>query len=213
MEKLACPLCGTAAADEFSAEKRRKYLQCRACGLVFVPPAQHLSAKDEKQRYDLHQNSPGDDGYRRFLGRLFHPLHQRLTPGGHGLDFGSGPAPTLSRMFEDAGHSVALFDPFYEDVPAALNSQYDFITATEVAEHLREPGKELDRLWACLKPGGWLGIMTKFAPDRAAFSRWQYKNDLTHICFYSREAFAWLADAWNAELIIPEEDVALFRRK
>ena len=31
-------------------------------------------------------------------------------------------------------------------------------TATEVVEHLRHPGKELDRLWSLLKPGGNLGI-------------------------------------------------------
>jgi len=212
IEKLACPLCGATAAGEFSADKRRNYLQCRVCCLVFVPASQCLSSEDEKKRYDLHQNSPDDAGYRRFLGRLFFPLHERLAPGSSGLDFGSGPAPTLSRMFEEAGHSMILFDPYYENVPAVLNRQYDFITVSEVVEHLREPGRELDRLWVCLKRGGWLRIMTRFIVDRAVFPRWHYKNDLTHISFFSRAVFTWLAAEWNADVTFPEEDVVLFRK-
>jgi len=213
METLFCPLCRSQTVSEFLSDKRRDYLRCGACSLVFVPAVQHLSTVDEKKRYDLHQNATGDAGYRRFLSRLFLPLQQRLAPGSSGLDFGSGPAPTLSRMFEEAGHSMTLYDLYYEQVLAALDKQYDFITASEVAEHLRDPRKDLDGLWACLKRGGWLGIMTKFSPDRDVFSRWYYKDDPTHICFFSRETVAWLAAAWNAELIIPEDDVALFRKR
>jgi hypothetical protein len=209
----ACPLCRTGAVGEYYQDKRRNYLRCTECGLVFVPSSQFLSAADEKKRYDLHRNSPDDADYCRFLGRLFIPLHQRLAPGSIGLDFGSGPEPVLSRMFAEAGHSMTIFDHYYEHVPAALERQYDFITASEVVEHLREPGKELDRLWACLKRNGWLGIMTKFAVGRAAFPEWHYKNDLTHICFFCPEAFTWLAAAWNADLIFPDDDVVLLQKR
>jgi hypothetical protein len=210
---MVCPLCRASGVSEFSRDKRRHYLSCTVCGLIFVPPAQFLSAADEKKRYDLHQNSPDDAGYRRFLGRLFIPLQQRLAPGSSGLDFGSGPEPTLSGMFEETGHSMTIYDHYYERVPGALEQRYDFITASEVVEHLREPAKELDRLWACLKRGGWLGIMTKFAVDQAAFPRWHYKNDLTHVCFFSRRAFVWLSSAWNADLAFPDDDVVLFQKR
>jgi len=212
-EKAACPLCRGNGVCNFFADKRRDYLHCPVCGLVFVPHSQFLSREDEKKRYDLHRNSPADAEYRRFLSRLLLPLEHRLAPGSSGLDFGSGPAPTLSRMFEEAGHRVTLFDPYYENAPAALDKQYDFITASEVAEHLREPRKELDRLWACLKHGGWLGIMTKFAAGRDEFPRWYYKDDPTHICFFSRATFAWLAHRWNADLVIPESDVVLLNKR
>jgi SAM-dependent methyltransferase len=180
--------------------------------MVFVPPRQFLSAEDEKKRYDLHQNSPQDLNYRRFLSRLFIPLQKYLTPGSHGLDFGSGPEPTLSRMLEEAGHRMTLFDHFYEPAPAALEQQYDFITATEVVEHLRDPQKELERLWTCLKQGGWLGIITHTAVGQDAFPQWYYKNDLTHICFFSGKTFAWLALRWNAEVVFADSDVVLFRK-
>jgi SAM-dependent methyltransferase len=198
---------------EFWRDKRRDYLCCKVCGMLFVPPRQFLSVEDEKKRYDLHQNSPLDLKYRRFLSRLFIPLEQCLAPGSFGMDFGSGPEPTLSRMFEEAGHSMTIFDRYYEPVPAVLKKQYDFITASEVVEHLHDPRQELERLWACLKPGGRLGIMTRPAVEQDAFPAWHYKNDLTHVCFFSTATFTWLAVRWNADLTSPGRDVALFHKR
>jgi len=108
---------------------------------------------------------------------------------------------------------MTTFDYFYNIDPSALSRQYDFITATEVVEHLHNPGKELDRLWACLKSDGYLGIMTKFAVEQEHFSQWYYKNDRTHVCFFPRPTFAWLAGRWNAELSFYDDDVVIFRKK
>jgi 2-polyprenyl-3-methyl-5-hydroxy-6-metoxy-1,4-benzoquinol methylase len=177
---------------------------------VFVPSIHFLSAKKEKAEYDLHRNTPADQGYRKFLNRIFMPMQKRLAPGSRGLDFGCGPGPTLSLMFEEIGHSVAIYDQFYEREASVLKGQYDFITATEVVEHLHDPRKELDRLWSCLKPGGSLGVMTKLVLDRKAFARWHYKNDLTHVCFFSRSTFEWLATRWQAELTFSGKDVVIF---
>lgn len=171
-----------------------------------------MSAADEKSRYDLHQNSSEDPNYRRFLGRILTPLAQRLKPGKCGLDFGCGPEPLLSRMFQEAGYPMTTFDHFYNNDPSALSKKYDFITATEVVEHFHDPEKELNRLWACLKPGGHLGIMTKFAVSQRDFSQWHYKNDATHVCFFSEQTVTWLADQWNAELSFHEGDVVLFQK-
>jgi hypothetical protein len=194
-------------------DEARDYFQCRTCSLVFVPPAQFLSLEAEKARYDLHQNSPQDAEYRKFLSRLLIPMCQRLAPGSHGLDFGSGPGPTLSLMFREKGHSMAIYDPFYAQDSSALEREYDFITLTEVAEHLREPGKELDKLWSILKPGGLLGIMTKLVPTEEDFARWHYRNDITHVCFFSRTTFEWLAVKWHAEPTLIDKDVILFSSK
>ena len=195
---------------EFHRDKRRDYFLCPMCKLVFVPSVQFLSAKEEKAEYDLHRNTPVDQGYREFLSRIFIPMQKRLAPGSRGLDFGCGPGPTLSLMFEEIGHSVAIYDHFYARKASVLEGQYDFVTATEVVEHLHNPRKELDRLWSCLKPGGSLGVMTKLVLDRKAFARWHYKNDLTHVCFFSRSTFEWLATRWQAELTFSGKDVIIF---
>ena len=207
-----CPLCGGPETSPYSRDDRREFLECRACGLVFVPSRYFLAPEEEHKRYDLHRNSPDDEGYLRFLGRLVAPLRERVPAGGRGLDFGSGPSPVLTRLLEQAGYPMTRFDLYYAADRHALERQYDFIAACEVLEHLREPGAELARLWSCLKPRGWLGIMTKLVAGPEEFSGWHYKNDLTHICFYSAGTFAWLAEKWKAELSFPERDVALFRK-
>jgi len=180
--------------------------------MTYVPPSQHLSPESEKAEYDKHQNSPDDAGYRKFLSRLFIPLQERLSPGSHGLDFGSGPGPTLSLMFEEAGHQVGLFDPFYAPDTQTLQGHYDFITASEVLEHLHDPAAELALLWSLLRPGAWLGIMTKLALDQSAFSRWHYKNDPTHVCFFSLQTMEWLAEKWQTEVQTIGKDVFLFQK-
>ena len=206
-----CPLCREAATGIFY-EDHRVYYRCSICCLVFVSPAQRLSASAEKAEYDRHQNSPQDPRYRQFLQRLFDPLAARLAPTSQGLDFGSGPGPTLSVMFQESGHRMNIFDPFYAPDEQVFQQQYDFITASEVVEHLHDPARDLERLWSCLKSGGLLGIMTKRVIDREAFARWHYKADPTHVCFFALETFVWLAERWHADLAVPGNDVVVFTR-
>jgi len=207
-----CPLCQLAPGEPFAQDAKRHYLQCPICRLVFVPADYFLTPEAEKKVYDQHQNSPDDLGYRRFLSRLFTPLSQRLPPNSHGLDFGSGPGPTLSVMFQEIGHSMAIYDPFYAPDPTPLSQMYDFVTATEVVEHLHTPHQELDLLWSRLQPGGTLGIMTKRVLNAEAFPQWHYKNDPTHVSFFSAETFEWLAQHWGADLTFIGKDVVLFAK-
>jgi hypothetical protein len=186
LSKEKCPLCSSADIDEFHSDEKREYLQCGVCYLIFVPAKYFLSKQAEKQRYDNHQNSPADSNYRKFLNVIFHPMQEKLLPESWGLDFGSGPGPTLSVMFQESGHKVAIYDYFYAQDVSVFQKEYDFITATEVLEHLHHPREELDRLWTCLKPGGKLGIMTKLVSNQDYFHSWYYKNELTHICFFQK---------------------------
>lgn len=214
-----CPLCASWGGLKFFegrngafSDRPRNFFRCGTCHLIFADATQFLSKQAEKAEYDLHQNSPQDMGYRRFLGRLFEPMQARIGAGSRGLDFGSGPGPTLSVMFEEAGYSMALYDPLYAANTAVLNQVYDFVVATEVVEHLHHPWEDLTRVWNCLKPGGILGIMTKLARDQAAFTTWHYKDDLTHVCFFSRETFQWLSDRWQAQLTFIGNDVILLEK-
>ena len=212
VDGATCPLCSGQQIHAYHRDKRRLYLRCARCLLVFVPSAYHLSPMQEKAEYDRHENSPADQGYRDFLSRLADPLLERLPRRAHGLDFGSGPGPTLSVMLEERGHEVALYDPFYANDSTALETTYDFITASEVVEHLPAPGIELERLWGLLRPGGTLGLMTKRARDQAAFASWHYKADPTHISFFSRESFEYLGAEWKAKPVFVGPDVVFFRK-
>lgn len=207
-----CPLCKSPKADPYAQDAVRSYLQCSGCGLVFVPAHQQLSKRDEKAQYDFHQNDSNDLGYRKFLSRLASPMLERLGPLKQGLDFGSGPGPTLSLIFEEAGHTMHLFDVYYANDPTVFDASLDFITASEVIEHLSNPAIELNRLWACLKRGGLLGIMTKRVTDKDAFKKWHYKNDPTHISFFSEKTFNWLGDEWGCVPEFVDSDVAIFKK-
>ena len=211
-ESPHCPLCSAPDTIDYWQDRRRSYRQCTRCELVLVPPQFHLTPVQERAEYDLHQNDPDDEGYRQFPSRLALPLLERLSAGSHGLDFGCGPGPALARMLEESGHRVALYDVFYAPDDSVLAGCYDFITATEVVEHLAAPGAELERLWLLLKPGGWLGVMTKLVRDRDAFAGWHYKNDPTHISFFSRPSWRWWAGQVGAGLTFLGDDVMLLQK-
>ena len=207
-----CPLCG-GAGQLFWQDKNRPYRRCVTCLLVFVPPDYHLSREAEHQVYLQHQNDPGDAGYRRFLSRIYLPVRERIPQDARGLDYGSGPGPTLSVMFEESGAAMALYDPFFAPDRTTLGGEYDFVTASEVVEHFRQPGRDFRQMWRCLKPGGFLGIMTKRVQNLSAFQKWHYILDPTHVAFFSRETFEWLAGEWGSEAEFVDKDVVLFRKK
>ncbi|MFO7845255.1 MAG: class I SAM-dependent methyltransferase [Balneolaceae bacterium] len=217
MKNQTCVLCGSEQTewihkDDTRMEYMRDYYLCNTCGLIFVPPEQRLSAEEEHSRYEQHENDPGDPRYRKFLSRMFEPMAERIKPQSYGLDFGSGPGPTLNLMFEEAGHTVRIYDPFYADDPSVFEDRYDFITTTETAEHLYNPLMELGRLWACLKPCGYLGVMTRRWSTVEEFKNWHYKNDDTHVIFFHEDTFRWLNERWNARLEIFERDVVIFEK-
>ncbi len=209
---MLCPLCENPHNVFFLQDRRRVYWRCQQCLLVFVPAFWHLDSGAEKAEYDLHRNDPEDTGYRCFLLRLSVPLCERLPVAARGLDFGSGPGPTLAPMLVESGFRMALYDPCYAPDSSVLEECYDFITCSEVVEHFRLPGREFCRLWSLLVPGGWLGIMTKLVIDRQAFARWHYKNDPTHVAFFCRDTFGFLAKTLNAHLEIIEPDVILLQK-
>jgi Methyltransferase domain len=207
-----CPLCREVSAELFLQDVVRCYFRCGNCALVHVPAEYFLSRAGERAQYDQHENDPGDPRYRRFLSRLCRPMLSRLGPHSSGLDFGSGPGPTLSVMLAEAGHLVRLFDPFYALDTAVFDEQYDFITASEVVEHLHDPAFELQRLWDCLKPGGLLGVMTSLLDGQSSFADWHYIRDPTHVCFYSAFTWQWLAEQWRTRAEIIDNKVILLQR-
>lgn len=208
----ACPLCAAASPQPYYRDAERVWLRCATCDLVFVPPAHHLGPAAEKAQYDLHHNDASDLGYRRFLSRLADPMLARLPPGSAVLDFGSGPGPTLSVMLAEAGHRVAIYDPFYAPDRAVLRRVYRAVTATEVIEHFAHPGAELAALWRAVEPGGWLGVMTRFRPTRDRFAGWHYRREPTHIALYSEHTLRWIAAWLAADLTLVAPDVGIFEK-
>ncbi|OPX55727.1 Methyltransferase domain-containing protein [Oceanospirillum multiglobuliferum] len=208
-----CPLCQHSATTLFFKDPKRHYWQCAVCALVFVAKAEQLSHEEEKAFYGFHENDPNDQGYRRFLDRMALPMQQRVAKGAKGLDFGSGPGPTLSVMLQERGYQMKIFDPYFANQPEVLTESYDFITSTEVFEHLSAPHLIIEQLLSLLKPEGYLGVMTKRLVAPAHFSGWHYKNDPTHISFYADQSFQWMADHYGLQLELIDQDVVVLQKR
>jgi len=209
---LNCILCSYPDTPLVLNTHSSKYYGCTNCGLFFTDPLYRLPKKEEKNRYDLHENDPSDPRYRDFLKQIFLPMTDRIPPGASGLDYGCGPGPTLHLMFEEAGFNMNIFDPFYHPDTSVLDQPYDFIVTTETVEHFYHPADEFDRLWKLLNPGGILGIMTKQLRDPSTFESWHYRNDDTHVAFYQIKTFEWLSNKYGAILDIISDRVILMHK-
>jgi len=194
-------------ASLFYEDKFRLYSLCTNCDLVFVPPACHLSAEDEKKRYLTHNNDAHDPGYIKFLSpaaqivAVNHPAQSR------GLDFGCGTGSPLPGMLKAKGMYMDVFDPFFAPNFEVFEQKYDFITCTEVLEHLRKPLAETARLLAMLNPGGSLYVKTELRTQERDFAKWHYIRDMTHISFFSKKTIRWMADNLKATVRFPTDKI------
>ncbi len=211
MTTQSCVLCSHHRIDLHHQDRNRAYFKCSLCGLIFVPDRYHVSEQREKTRYDAHQNSADDKGYRQFLSQIIPPLLSKIEPSDSGLDYGCGPAPVLAQMLNASGNKTAYHDPFYHPNTALLAKKYDFVTCTEVVEHFRDPATEWKRLIKLVRKGGWLGIMTQLTDGCMDFNDWYYKNDETHVSFYSSQTINWLSQEHQLRFEQHSESVILFQ--
>jgi hypothetical protein len=188
------------------------YRRCPYCLLIQLEPAFHLTPRDEKARYDEHNNDAGDERYLDFLKRLADPLCGLLAKGEAGLDFGCGPTPALAAIFTGRGFPTSAYDPFYFPDEKTLEHRYRFVAASEVFEHLREPAREIRRIDSLLEEGGFLAVMTRLYDGSEPFERWWYRRDPTHISFFSRPTMAWIAAEMGWQARFPSETVTLFSK-
>ncbi len=174
----------------------------------------HLSFEEESKRYSYHQNSNQDQGYVDFLNRLVSPLTKFLPKEFTSLDYGCGPAPTVSRLLKEKGGDVHDYDPLFFPHKNLLNEKYDVVTSTEVVEHFKNPSVSWDELTSLIKPSGVLAVMTQFLPEDVDYQAWWYKNDPTHVVFYNDKTFAFLANRFGLEIVFKDQkSVVIFRKK
>ena len=194
----ACPLCSSVESfTHIIGHKGRGYLLCQNCQLIFMEKVFLPDRSTEEERYKAHQNGPQDAGYVRFLNQAIAPALPCLNRSMRGLDYGCGPVPTLSGLLKVHGLHCENYDPYF--YPVFPENYFDFIFATEVAEHFFHPGQELQRISELLKPGGILTIMTEPWISPEGFSEWHYAKDITHVCFYHAKTIAYICICYGFE--------------
>jgi 2-polyprenyl-3-methyl-5-hydroxy-6-metoxy-1,4-benzoquinol methylase len=187
-----CPLCGELGQFSSVTNLKRVFFRCPSCDLLFVDPSHLLSPEEEKKRYESHNNDIQDPRYQDFLRPLYEVVHQTFPPTAKGLDFGAGPGPALSEMLKKQGFEIELYDPFFWPNKKVLDTQYDFISASEVVEHFSDPSREFKLLRSLLKPEGALFVMTLPHTPEVDVRQWYYLKDPTHVCAYSKTTFDWV---------------------
>lgn len=219
---MTCPLCHEFHSVLLSNTKYGQSLwHCRNCELVFKPESQHLSPESEKKRYQHHQNSNLDEGYRKFLNQLLDPALQALSEQSFRgkplatariLDFGSGPFPSLANLVQERGFQCKLYDPYFAPDQELKEKTWDLILTSEVVEHFRSPDQDWQKLTSLLAPRGLLAVMTQFHHLKDQ-QHWWYAEDPTHLCFYNEKTWAFLEKNFALESLFQKNPVALFQLK
>lgn len=215
--KSICPLCQEGGGVHFFNHKKleRDFYQCRSCELIYVNREQLISTSSERERYDLHDNDIESDGYKHFLRRLVSPM-VKLIPNKNspGLDFGEGCNPILRELFAEAGmKNMDGYDPFYNNDTSIFSRRYDFISCSEVLEHINNPFTDITRLISLLNVKGILGISTGLYGSHIDFKSWYYINDITHINIFTNKTVHFLAKMLNCEVRLLEKDLFIFEKK
>ncbi len=190
----SCRLCGTLAAPFY--QEKQKYFQCPECKGIFTAFEDLPSNTSEKERYEMHTTEI-DTGYKRFVSPIVTQVLQDFKEKNSGLDFGAGRSKIVTRLLQEHNYNITSFDPFFENKVELLEQKYDYITSCEVIEHFYDPKKEFALLKSMLKEEGRLYLMTELYNDSIDFASWYYKNDLTHVFFYTKESLEWIQQAYG----------------
>lgn len=174
-------------------------MRCPDCDLIFVPGSFHLSPEDERARYRLHNNTLLNEGYVRMFQEKIALIREHCPGISSILDYGCGPEPVLAQLLMREGFGCDVYDPYF--FPALPEGPYDLVISTEVFEHLRDIKAELCSIRSLLNPGGFLAVMTSFHDAISDFGDWWYVSDPTHICFFGRRTFEWIAEDFGFKII------------
>ncbi|HRO66762.1 MAG TPA: class I SAM-dependent methyltransferase [Pseudobdellovibrionaceae bacterium] len=172
---------------------------CEDCDFLFKDSSARLTEREERARYDLHQN--GGEGHQCFLAPVVQSVLTHCPQGARGIDWGSGPVPVLRGLLEEKGFRMDHYDPFFFPQKPEADETYDFVTLTEVIEHVFEPALLMKELKTSLRPRGKLIVMTEPPPDGSQLAKWGYRRDPTHVAFFRPSTFRRFEELFGLRLI------------
>ena len=208
---MVCSLCNCTTRN-FEIFQEREYVQCLNCKAVLLTRDFYLSPQEEKFRYRLHNNDIDDPGYREFVRPIVEKIKSKIPASSTGLDFGCGTGPVIASELQKSGYKIELYDPYFQPDKKILEKQYDFIICCEVMEHFHDPLKEFKLLSSLLKPDAKLYCKTVLWNETIDFNGWHYKNDKTHVFFYSKETLLWIRENLGFSHLKIYDDFIVFTR-
>ncbi len=199
-----CPLCNHSTRSIHQKSFDIHFHYCSHCEFLYKDSSDRISSEEEKEIYDRHENSYEDERYIAYFERFLNAsLLPYISNDACGLDYGSGPSPVLSTLLNKRyNHQMDIYDLYYHDIALDGNKRYDFITCTEVIEHIENPIETLSYFKSILKEDGILSMMTQFhRKDDDFFMNWHYMRDMSHISFFTEKTMQHIAEEVGLELI------------
>ena len=223
---FVCPGCGEASrAPAVEQYGRYKLFECEACGLQAWEPREMPDARWYEQMYGGRDEKllPLEPGHKYFLADTLAPC------GGELLDIGCGTGNFLAAARE-AGYEVAGIEldrnaarfakerlglqnilplTISEFAERYAEKRFDVVTFFEVLEHQAAPVEFLQKVRACVKPGG---VIALSVPNR---ERWLTGPDVldfppNHFLRWNEEALRKCLSAQGFDVLsIREQPVGL----
>ncbi len=208
---MNCILCNSKLLEPIHIENPHRFYDCNCCGSIVRSPDTFPDDIQEKERYETHHNDVNDPRYQQFVSPITNAVQADFQPQNSlGLDFGAGTGPVITKVLNDKGYQLNLYDPFFHPETSALEKQYDYIVSCEVIEHFHQPLKEFQLLKKLLKPQGKLYCMTDIYRNHIAFENWYYKNDPTHVIFYTEKSLQWIQIEVGFEKVTIDKRLIVF---
>lgn len=192
--KRCCRICDDQAFIFF--EDRRPFYLCKNCGLIFTDCP--LSSEKTKEHYQSQHVNNFD--WSNFAKSLLEAVSFAIKPRTI-FDFGSG-SGKLADEFRTMGFEVHNYEPMLHGVFQAEKyfNSYDLVILNEVIEHLVDVISVFYGVCSLVRSGGllYVGTLTTDAminePDKfqELFSSWWYKDDQTHVSFFSQLTFEYI---------------------
>ncbi len=230
---IQCPFCENInLIEEIIANKR--YFQCLqdGCGGFFVHSDSFNTHAEQKKRYLLHTNTlekkEESNGYRLYLEKFISIVldYEKNSERGtniHALfDYGSGPYPALVMILKEYNMKfvfkndvqVKHWDPFFYPNGDFFEHGADIVFCLEVIEHFENASEGFEGLAKACAPGGLIAIQTQLAPKSFdEFKRWWYKDDFTHVSFYTLNSIEECAKRVGLVLESEKNGVVFLRKK
>lgn len=213
-EQSICKLCQHKVewyCDFFKVPK--SFYRCTYCRAIYRDFKTFVNTEIEEKRYRTHNNDVFDERYQKFVSPITDTVSQDFPKTAKGLDYGCGTGPVATFILEKKGYDIKLYDPFFYPDTSFVNNQYDFIICCEVMEHFFNPQAEFQKLRGLLKPDGKLYCKTKMITDDFSvenFKKWHYKNDPTHVFFYSPKTLEVIQELFGFTTVTFDEKLIIF---
>ena len=208
-----CPLCGGPSRPFFTGA--RSFVYCPGCLYIFT--RQQADVAEAEAWYKGQWEGQAWDDPATVAETLM--THYGAT--GPILDLGSG-SGGLTGELRRRGHDVTPVEPM---IHGRLDEQpphesFGVVLMVEVIEHLLDPLSLLDEVDRRAR-GDALYIVSTFLIDAilggddpvGAFEQWWYKDDPTHVGFFSTRSFALLAEARGYDVTFFGDKVIGLKRR